>query len=204
MKKVDFILAILSGEGVAWLLYGLIKGSDIQDVYGIKISCLNWILAIFLPILAIIGLWICYLIGKRFLFVFQAGKFLLMGVLATLIDLGVLNLAIWIFNIARGWAFSIFKLISFVFAIIAKYWGNKLWAFEQQKDEQTGKEFSKFLLLTLIGLGINIGVASFVVNVIGPQFGIKPKIWANIGAIIAAIIGSAWNFLTYKFIVFKK
>jgi len=55
-----------------------------------------------------------------------------------------------------------------------------------------------------VGLGINVGIASWIVNIIGPLFGSPLKIWANIGAIAASIVTSVWNFLGYKFIVFKK
>jgi len=65
------------------------------------------------------------------------------------------------------------------------------------------KEFGQFFMVTLIGLGLNIGVASFVVNVIGPQFGMSETLWANVGGIAAAFGVTAWNFIGYKFFVFK-
>ncbi|MFQ6084130.1 MAG: GtrA family protein [Candidatus Aminicenantia bacterium] len=199
MRKIDTIVALLAGEGVAWLFYGLLRG------YGVKeIEFLSWILAILLPILAVAGLWICYLIGKKFLFVFQAAKFLLTGVLATLFDLVILNFLIWASGLATGLAFTTFKGISFLTATFAKYWGDKFWAFEQMEKVGMGKEMTQFYLVTLIGLGINVGIASLIVNIIGPQFDTPPKIWANIGAIIAAFVSAVWNFLGYKFIVFKK
>jgi putative flippase GtrA len=198
MRKIDLIFAILSGEGVAWLFYLLLKGQ------GIEIKFLIWILAISLPILALFGLWVCYLIGKKFLFIFQAAKFFLIGILATLVDLGVLNILMSATGIATGYGYSFFKGIAFIVATFAKYWGNKFWAFEKKETTRVGREMLQFYLVTAIGFGINVGVASFIVNFIGPQFGIIPKIWANIGAILAAFVAAIWNFLGYKFIVFKK
>jgi hypothetical protein len=49
-----------------------------------------------------------------------------------------------------------------------------------------------------------VSVASFVVNIVGVKFGISPKLWASIGAIIAAFFAFIWNFSASKFIVFKK
>jgi len=198
MKKIDIILALITGEVTAWFFYGILKN------IGIEIKLLYWLLPILFPILAIIGLWICYLLGKKFLWIFQAAKFFLIGVLATLVDLGVLNLLMWISGLALGLAFNVFKGISFLVATFAKYWGNKFWAFEKREREGMGKEITQFYLVTLIGLGINVGVASLIVNTIGPQFAMSPKIWANIGAIIAAFAAALWNFLGYKFLVFKK
>jgi len=198
MRKVDIILALITGEITAWFFWGLLKniGLDLKLVY--------WVLPIVFPILAIAALWIAYLIGKKFLFVFQIAKFLLIGVLATLLDLGVLNILMWISGIAAGLGYTVFKSISFIVATIGKYFGNKFWAFKKMEKAGMRKEFSQFFLVTLIGFGLNVGIASLVVNVIGSQFGLSATIWANVGGIIAAFAAATWNFIGYKFIVFKK
>ena len=201
MKKIDIILALITGEGVAWLVLGLLKGfKDIE----VEAKFLEIILPIFLPILSLVALWIARLIGKKFLFVFQIAKFLLIGILATLFNLVILNFLMWVSGINRGWPYSVFIGIAFILATVAKYWGNKFWAFEKSEMVGVGKEMTQFFVVTLVGLGINVGIASFVVNVIGPQLGASPVTWANIGAIIAAFFAAILNFLGYKFIVFKK
>ena len=133
----------------------------------------------------------------------QAIKFVLVGILNTLVDLAVLNMLIFVSGISAGFGYSAFKGISFTVAVINSYFLNKFWTFKVQKMEGAKKEFAQFFTVSLIGFGINVGVASLVVNAIGPQLGIAPKIWANIGAICATLVGMTWNFLGYKFIVFK-
>ena len=197
MKRIDIILALITGEITAWFFYILLK-----DV--VRINNLGLILSISFPILTVICLWISWLLGKRFLWIFQITKYLLIGVLATIADLGVLNLLMWVSGAATGILFSVFKGVSFIAATAAKYFGDKFWAFEKTEKAGMGKEFSQFFIVTLIGLGLNVGAASFVVNVIGPQLGMSEKIWANMGSIAAAFTVTAWNFLGYKFIVFKK
>ncbi len=198
MKKIDIILALITGEITAWFFYFLLK-----DAF-LKINYFGAILAISFPVLALMGIWISWLLGKKFLWMFQMAKYLLIGVMATILDLGVLNLLIGVSGIAVGLYFSVFKGISFITATCAKYFGDKLWAFEKMGKEGMGREFSQFLMVTLFGLGINVAIASFVVNSIGPQFGFSPKLWANVGGIAAAFGVMAWNFIGYKFIVFKK
>lgn len=199
MKRIDIILALITGEAVAWLFSGILK--DVKFLAGIK--ALEWILAGFLPILALGGLWLSFLIGKKFLFVFQAAKFFLLGVLATLVDLGALNFLMSVSGIASGLYFSLFKGISFLAAMLGKYWGVKLWAFEKKEMAGVGGELGKFLLVSAVGLSINVIAASYIVNTIGPQAGFSEKIWANIAAIGAAFIAFIWNFFGSKFIVFK-
>lgn len=201
MKKSDVILALVIGEITAWYFISFLKDLTAQVEI---LSSILWSLPVVFPILSLIGIWIAFLIGKKFLFVFQLAKFLLIGVLATIVDLGILGLLIWISGITAGIFYSIFKGISFLIATCAKYLGDKIWAFEKKEMAGAGKEFSKFFLVTLIGLLINVGVASLVVNVMGPQFGLSDKIWANIGGIVAAFATVIWNFLGYKFLVFRK
>lgn len=133
----------------------------------------------------------------------QVIKFVLVGGLNTLIDLGILNLLIFITEIASGFGYSAFKGISFTIAVINSYFLNKLWTFKGQSGEKGKKEFTQFFIVSLIGFGINVGIASFVVNIISPQFGIGDKLWANVGAVCATLTAMVWNFLGYKFIVFK-
>ena len=198
MKKADIIIAFLAGEGVAWLFVWFLKKSAIE------IAFLNWGLPILFPFFAIIFLWASYLIGKRYLFVFQLAKFILIGSLFAVFDLVLLNSLMAYFGITKGIEYSIFVTASFVIATSIKYIADKFWAFEKSEKKGMGKEFTGFFIITLISGGIHIGVASIIVNIIGAQFGISPLIWANIGKILGIVVASAWNFLGYKFIVFKK
>jgi putative flippase GtrA len=135
-------------------------------------------------------------------FFFQFGKFVVVGVINTMIDFGVLNLLIWLTAISAGIYFSLFKALGFIFANINSYFLNKFWTFGQHSQVGSG-EYGKFFTISLIGLLINVGVASLVVNLIGPRFEIGPTLWANVGAAFGSGAGLLWNFIGYKFIVFK-
>tara|TARA_Y100000310_G_C20670673_1_gene810096 strand:+ start:588 stop:1181 length:594 start_codon:yes stop_codon:yes gene_type:complete len=197
MKKSDIVIGLVVGEITAWYFFILLRKVE-------AVSSFLWTLPIIFPILTVICLWIAFLIGKRFLFIFQLAKFLLVGVLATIVDLGILGLSVMITGITGGVGYAVMKGVSFIVATVAKYSGDKIWAFEQKDTSETGKEFSKFFLVTLIGLVINITIASLVVDYVGPQFGLSDELWANVGGIAAAFGTVLWNFLGYKFLVFKK
>lgn len=201
LKKSDIILSLIIGEITAWYFFYILKNSSLNFRH---FSAVLWSLPIFFPLLSLIGIWLAFLIGKKFLFVFQLAKFSLVGVIATIIDLGILAFLIHASGIASGIWYSIFKAVSFVVATCSKYLGDKLWAFEKKEMTEVGREFGKFFIVTLGGLLINVGIASLIVNIIGPQFGLSREIWANLGGIIAALGTVVWNFSGYKFLVFKK
>ena len=218
MKKSDIIASLVIGELIAWFSFGILKNlsSEVEFLFLIsEFKWSFWIWIVSFPILTLIGLWIAHLVGKRFLILWQAAKFVLVGVLNTLVDLGILNILGLILGITTGFGFSALKGISFIVAVTNSYFWNKFWTFSssvppsgtsdgQAEKSKVGKEFSQFFVVSLIGFGINVGVASLVVIVIGPQFGLSEKIWLNIGAITATFFGMAWNFVGYKFIVFKQ
>lgn len=201
MKKSDIIAAFIIGESSAWLIIAILD--FIKWELPIIGDC-PLVLPIALPILTILAVGTADIIAKRIPVVSQIIKFFLVGVLNTLIDFGALNLLMWITAIFSGWIYSLFVALSFSLSMVNSYFWNKYWTFEKKETKPGVKEFSQFYIIAGIGFLLHISIASFIVNIIGPQFGLTEIIWANIGKGIAVILVCTWNFLGYKFIVFKK
>lgn len=165
-----------------------------------------WASLILFPALAAIGMFLIADLARRlrgtFEVLYQFYKFALVGTVNTLIDLSVLNFLITLTGFAAGWQFSVFKGVSFAVAVINSYFWNRIWTFGRGRGAKIG-EFSQFFLVTLGGLLINVGVASFLVNIVGPPYGITPRLWASIAALGSIAISMFWNFAGYKFIVFS-
>ncbi|MDP3998981.1 MAG: GtrA family protein [bacterium] len=149
------------------------------------------------------GYLVAYWLSPRFPILRQFVKFGIVGGLNSMLDLGILNLLIHSTGVATGLYFSFFKTVSFSIAVTNSYFWNKYWTFHSEETPRT-VEFFKFLMVNLVGLGINVGSASFVVNVLGAPAGVSPALWANIGAISSVFISLFWNFIGMKFIVFRK
>ena len=133
----------------------------------------------------------------------QIVKFAAVGGVNTAVDLIVLNILMFVTGIASGVFYSVFKGISFLVAVTNSYIMNKRWTFGS-REKKVGKEFSQFLLISVVGFAINVGAASVVVNLIPNFLDISPKLWGNVGALAGTFCGLLWNFIGYKFIVFKK
>lgn len=198
MKKKDGVISLIIG-----LLIGIFFFIIAKNI-SLKIPFDKWLLIAGFPPLALFGMYAVSILGKRFLIFLQAGKFMLVGAFNTLLDLGVLNILILISGTATGVSYSFFKGVSFLIATVNSYFWNKHWTFEKGGKTFAPAEFTKFLITTTIGLFLNVGIASAVVNLIGPQFGITEKVWASIGALTATLIAWVWNFTASKFIVFKR
>lgn len=143
-------------------------------------------------------------IPPKYIGIYQFLKFAIVGVINTLVDFGVLNLLIISSGHSSGIYYSVFKGLSFTAAVVNSYFWNRFWTFKDRQEKNPAAQFGKFILISVVGFGINVGTASLIVNVIGPQFGIRPAIWANVGALLAIAVSWVWNFTGYKFWAFKK
>jgi putative flippase GtrA len=140
---------------------------------------------------------------QKYPFLEQFSKFIVVGVINTGIDFAVLNLLMYVTGKEKGIYYSVFKSISFIVAVTNSYYMNRRWTFAE-----TGKannlEFMRFIGIYLIGWGVNVSVASYMVNVVGAPKIFSPVLWANIGAVSAVAVTLFWSFLGMKFFIFNK
>ena len=142
-------------------------------------------------------------IFKKLPVIMQLGKFAETGVLNTIIDLGILNLLMWVSGITSGVWLILMNVLSFSVATTNSYFWNKFWTFEK-KEGQAGKEFTSFFVVSLIGIAINTGIVFAGSSFVSPLFGVSAGAWVNIVKLLATVVSMIWNFMGYKFIVFKK
>jgi putative flippase GtrA len=193
--------------GINGLIFGLLLPIVLRD-FNITNQPPYLITALFFVILAVVGVYIGYQLSKIKQFFFQLAKFGATGAANFALDIGVLSVLIFIFFPQENATiptlfYASFKATSFIVANINSYLWNKFWSFQDNDKKNTLKEFGKFILVSSIGLAINASVATLT-NSLQGTVGIDPKTWAAISAIVASVVGMGWNFLGYKFLVFKK
>jgi len=137
----------------------------------------------------------------------QFAKFFVVGVMNTGVDLVILNILMFTTGLAQDLPYSFFKATSFLAAVIFSYYINKHWTFQDKSKKDTEKKFYQFIGVSIVGAIINVTVATIVVSILRPMIGteaISGQLWGNIGALCGTAIGLIWNFIGYKFWVFKK
>jgi putative flippase GtrA len=138
----------------------------------------------------------------------QFSKFVIVGGVNTAIDFAVLNALMYLTSISSGGSLFLLNSISFSVAVINSYYMNRRWTFKEAAagivDKNAGVQFSQFFVVSIIGAAINGGILTFFTSAIDPMFGLSPQLWANVGKLFATGVSLIWNFVGYKFIVFKK
>jgi putative flippase GtrA len=210
MPKKDYLLGLLSGFLIGLLSMPVLSMAK-PDLY----ATLKLALIPFFTIGAPLGLIVCHVIARKIPVIWQLAKFVVTGVLNLLVDFGTLSIVTILFrnnfHINSTDAFltigivitfyTFYKAISFTVANINSYYWNKYWTFDRVHDKKN--EFVQFFTVSIVGFVINVVAASLVFNYI-PHVQLSSDQWALIGAACGSIAGLAWNFLGYKFIVFKK
>ena len=134
---------------------------------------------------------------------YQFGKFFLVGGFNFLLDAAILNFFLFATKLTAGLPQTGFKSASFFWGAISSYLWNKYWTFSGGPRKNKGKEIYQFLAVTLTSFALNVGLDYVFVNMVGSFWNMKPILWAQFSAVLAAAIAMFWNFLGYKFIVFK-
>jgi putative flippase GtrA len=140
----------------------------------------------------------------------QLSRFLTVGVLNTGVDLAVLNAVTLLTGVKDGAGYAVQKALSFFVAVAFSYVLNKRWTFEDASTTGRREQFSRFFLVSIMSAVINVSVATAVATYVkvlaSPLLGLDiltDQVWVNIGALSGSGSGLLWNFLGYKFLVFK-
>jgi len=202
-KFSDLRNSLILGVLIAFFTLFVINNLEDEITIPDFLSYSKWIVFFIIPVLLTLWTYLTFNVGTRWPFFFQFGKFVIIGASNTALDFGILNLLMFITGIESGLLFSIFKAVSFVIALINSFLWNKYWTFQDLQNKELGKQFIRFVSISVVAFFINVSIASYIVNVLGPTVDISPRLWANIGAFASLIITIVWNFFGYKFIVFR-
>lgn len=172
----------------------------------------NYLMLIF-GILAPLGLYL-FSFGARWIpTLYQFGKFGIVGSSNFLVDLGILQLMIYFFSQGKSpesiaavagitiTTWTLFKCVSFIVASTNSFLWNKFWTFHEKKLEEARREYFTFLAISVVGLLINSTAFSIAFNF--RPTSTREALWATVSAIVGAFAAMSWNFLGYKFVVFK-
>lgn len=204
INKKDIFLSFLCGLLAGLFLILIIKNPEVDEFKKLaEFGNLIWLLPLILSFLFSLGIVGVGIIFKSFKSLFQLSKFIETGVLNTFIDMGILNGLMWFFGVTSGIFIVPFNIFSFSCATGNSYFWNKFWTFER-KDKAGVKEFLTFFTITMVGMGINTLIVFLGTTFIAPVFDLSGGAWANLVKIAATFVSMIWNFIGYKFIVFKE
>jgi putative flippase GtrA len=132
-------------------------------------------------------------------------RFALVGVIGAVLDFGVSNLLIQVFNSPLVLAGT----ISFIIAILSNFYWNRRWTYPDSRSKPIPAQLVQFAIVSVVGLVIRIPVLVYLEPVMESftyQFNIRipgildTQIFAdNLTLAIAVIIVMFWNFFANRY-----
>ena len=145
----------------------------------------------------------------------QIVKFGVIGVIATIVDWAIYAVLVPIHASGNGlsemvdiktWE-TICTVISFSVSVIVNYIGSMKYVFERRDDMSRLREFVIFMILSIMGLGINICIIRGL-HGIQKIFATWPAFFARfaymVPKVIATVVVLVWNFVTRKLFLEKR
>lgn len=131
----------------------------------------------------------------------QLVRFGIVGAIAFIIDVGIMNLLIILVHFNSVLAGAISFLISLAF----NYLASMKFVFKHRNDMARWMEMTVFLISSVIGLGINelilwAGTAMLPADAIHSMHG-KYVLYSNAAKIVATVVVAIWNFIIRKWLL---
>lgn len=196
ISKNDYALAGLIGFFAGMFAIPVFYNIGMRDPF--VLLALPWVIAVS----ALIGMALAGVLGKKFAFILQFAKFVVVGVLNTAIDFGVLNIISLVTGFTSGFIIGGVNVPGVALALTNAYLWNKLWVFGARDGMGLFHDLPKFLLVSGIGVLINSGIVILATSY--PVQSIDAQRWLNVAKVMATGFSLVWNFLGYKFIVFSR
>ncbi len=130
-------------------------------------------------------------------------KFAIVGITGTVIDFGILNLL----TVSFGWEKIASQAISFMLAVMNNFILNRYWTYPEYRTMAFWKQFFRFLMISLIGLGIRTPlfwilsktISLLVVNNHFTLLNLSPDVIANnLALAVCVVIVLLWNFFANR------
>lgn len=118
-------------------------------------------------------------------------KFFIAGSLAGATDL----IFLFIFHGLFYWGVVLSTSLAFILSFLVSFTLQKFWTFRNYSQEKFSSQLILYLLNAFIGLNLNGWLMHFLVS--------KHHIWYMLAQIIVSLAVGFYNFLVYKYIIFK-
>jgi putative flippase GtrA len=135
--------------------------------------------------------------GKRF------SKFSVVGLSNAAIDVGVLNLFLWLEPTREVTLLVLYNGVALVLANLNSYIWNTLWTFRGRAEHDV-RQIVLFALQVLVNIGISNGLFWALVHPIIVYTEVPTYLASNVAKIISVTVASTISFFIMRYVVFSR
>lgn len=208
LSATDFRFAMLAGEAIAVFALPIFNSINAVNTFasGNKpmqvLLAISWLIA--MPLLTATGLSALHRVAAtRWPTLVQIGKYGIVGMLNTVLSIGVFNALMSASRVNQGLLVNGFALVAFVCAATNSFFWNKFWTFGAREVAAITREYGKFLALTGTIGAVNILIVHLWVNTIGAPERVDPTLWANAIFILLIPLSFFGNYFGCRRFIFR-
>lgn len=129
-------------------------------------------------------------------------RFAVVGMIGAVIDFGVFNLCVSVFQISS----VVSSVISFSLAVFSNFIWNRLWTYPDSRSKPLQRQITQFVIVSVIGLLIRTPLFAWLERILiqlaegisWPSFLTPVFIGHNVALAIAVLVVMLWNFFANR------
>jgi putative flippase GtrA len=135
--------------------------------------------------------------GKRF------SKFSIVGLSNSIVDIGVLNLFLWLEPTREVYLLVLYNGIALVLANVNSYVWNTLWTFRGRAEHDL-RQVVLFSLQVLVNIGVSSGLFWALIHPIIVYTEVPTYLAGNVAKILSVTVASTISFFIMRYVVFSR
>ncbi len=130
-------------------------------------------------------------------------KFSVVGFSNAAVDIGTLNLLLWIEPTREPWILAIYNAVALVLANINSYVWNTTWTF-RGRAKRGRRQTILFTLQALINIGVSNGLFWLLVRLLLRYDVVPAFVAGNTAKILSVVVASTISFFIMRYLVFSR
>lgn len=127
----------------------------------------------------------------------------MVGFTNALVDIGTLNLLLWLAPTREAWLLAVYNAVALILANINSYFGNTFWTFRGRANHNR-RQTSLFLLQALANIAVSNGLFYMLVRTLLIYDVVPGWIAGNVAKVISIAVASVMSFFLMRYLVFSQ
>lgn len=130
-------------------------------------------------------------------------KFSMVGLLNAIVDIGVLNLFLWLQPTREPGLLLLYNGVALVLANANSYVWNTMWTF-RGRSEHGLRQTTLFVLQAVLNIAVSSGIFWALIHSLLTDTDIPAYLVGNVAKIISVLVASTMSFFLMRYLVFSR
>jgi putative flippase GtrA len=131
-------------------------------------------------------------------------KFTVVGLSNALVDIGTLNLFLWLASTREPLELALYNGVALVLANINSYFWNTRWTFRSRAQRKNFRQRALFTLQAILNICVSNGLFFVLVRPVLVYTEVPAYLAGNVAKVISVVVASTLSFFVLRYLVFSR